>query len=365
MGVLLLPSQPHRTRERIDAIDAIDATQIDLSEIAVLIPARNEAVTIERTLTALAYQGQRLKVLVVDDESTDETAIICAAVAKRISATTAVEILRGASLPAGWGGKVWAVQQGFSQVERPYTLLLDADVELAPGVLSSLLRQARTTDSALVSLMATLRCESFWERLLVPPFIFFFKLLYPFACVNDKRRGTAAAAGGCMLVETEVLREIDAFSSIRGALIDDCSLAKLVKQHGHGVWLGLSRSVRSLRAYVDFADFAQMVKRTAFTQLRYSSLMLLLVTATMLAVFLVPFLGLGLATGYARLLGGLAIIAMYSAYVPTLKFYGISYLWLLTLPVAGMLFLVMTWGSALNYWRGVRAEWKDRAYAVE
>jgi hopene-associated glycosyltransferase HpnB len=356
VGVLLLPWQPCRTRERLEA-DSVTAPPQDLGDVTVLIPARDESRVIAATLTALARQGQNLRIVVVDDESQDGTAQIC----ERFD----VDVVHGRPLPPGWGGKLWALEQGYERIATRYTLLLDADIELAPALVPALLRKAHEVDAQLVSVMARLSTQSFWEKLLVPPFVFFFKLLYPFARVNTRAARTAAAAGGCMLVETRVLREIGAFAAIRGALIDDCSLAARAKAQGFGIWLGLSNAVISRREYQHLGEFWQMVSRTAFTQLNYSVALLLVVALAMLTIFLGPLVApileprLGVLAASA-----LAIAAMAAAYLPTVRFYDLPWGWSLTLPVAGVLFLAMTLSSALNYWRGVRARWKSRAYAV-
>lgn len=342
----------------------------DLGAVTVLIPARDEADVIATTLEALGAQGRNLVVVVVDDRSTDATARIAKKLAARgaapSSTTSGIEIrlIAGAELPEGWSGKLWALQQGLHAVDRPYTLLLDADIQLSPGVVTSLLRHAKLTDAQLVSLMATLRCSSLWERLLVPPFVYFFKLLYPFARVNSDLYATAAAAGGCILIETSVLREVG-FAGIRGALIDDCALAGAVKSAGYKIWLGLSRSVRSRRAYLRLEDFSRMVRRTAFTQLGCSTWLLLGVTLAMLILYVVPFGALiGSSSLVGRLVAAGALAAMYLSFAPIVRFYEQNAFWTLSLPVAAVLFLFMTWGSALNYWRGTRAEWKNRAYVA-
>jgi hopene-associated glycosyltransferase HpnB len=252
-------------------------------------------------------------------------------------------------------------------VERPYLLLLDADIELAPDRLPALLDRLQASGGGMVSVMAELRCDSLWERLLVPPFIYFFKLIYPFARVNDRNSRVAAAAGGCILIESTVLQEIGGFAAIRAALIDDCALAGKVKRAGYPIWLGLSHSVRSQRSYVSLHSFASMVTRTAFTQLAYSTVLLMVVTLLMLLLFVVPVLGL-LPLRLGELpplapIGLLALLAMFASYLPTVRFYGLPLAWSLTLPLAALLFLGMTWCSAAHYWRGRKALWKDRVYA--
>jgi hopene-associated glycosyltransferase HpnB len=361
LGVLLAPHQPHRLRERLEADP--DAAS-DLGAVSVLIPARNEADVIGRTVASLAAQGDGLEVVVVDDQSEDGTVAAATAAAAEFPGALSLRVVPGQSLPPGWAGKLWALEQGLRLVDRPFVLLLDADIELTPRLVPTLLRAARERRASLVSIMAELQCSSFWEKLLTPAFIFFFKLLYPFAWSNDARRKTAAAAGGCMLVRTDVLRQIGGFAAIRGALIDDCTLAAALKRASPPIWLGVSRSVRSLRRYAALGDFWAMVSRSAFTQLRYSTALLLLTTALMLVVLLSPVIGVALAPfeAGAAIAGGAAWLAMSLAYLPVVRFYRLGLPWALTLPFAAVLFLAMTWSSAVGYWRGTQASWKNRSY---
>jgi hopene-associated glycosyltransferase HpnB len=257
------------------------------------------------------------------------------------------------------------LQQGLQSVDRAFVLLLDADIELAPRMLPTLQREALGRNLSLVSIMAKLNCGTFWERLLAPPFVFFFKLLYPFALANDPERRTAAAAGGCMFLRTAALKSVGGFAAVRGALIDDCALAKKLKSAGERTWLGLSHSVASAREYGALADFWRMVSRSAFTQLRYSTALLAGTTVIMAIVFLAPLAGVAAAAwgaDTASIIAAFALAAMAAAYLPTVRFYGLPWAWALSLPLAGGLFLAMTWSSAINYWRGTRATWKNRSY---
>jgi hopene-associated glycosyltransferase HpnB len=360
LGLLLSPHLPHRVRERLDADPDADD---DLSTVTVLVPARDEAELIGRTIAALGVQGRALDVVVIDDQSGDDTR---GAALRAAAPNMTLRVIAGQPLAQGWAGKLWALEQGLAAVERPYTLLLDADIELGSGLLPALLTAARERDATLVSLLAELHCATLWEKLLSPAFVFFFKLLYPFAWSNDARRTTAAAAGGCMLVRTDVLRQIGGFASIRGALIDDCTLAAALKRQRPPIWLGMSRSVRSLRVYGALGDFWSMVSRSAFTQLRYSVWWLLVATALMAVTLLAPVAGVAVAIIAAEprlaLLAAGAWLAIAAAYWPVVSFYRLPATWALTLPVAAALFLAMTWSSALRYWRGTRASWKARDY---
>lgn len=349
LTILLLPWQPWRNRE---VLEAQPGAPEDLSDVTVLIPARDEAAVIGATLAGLADQGENLNVIVVDDCSSDGTGEIA-----RNFGGLDVTVLESQPLPEGWSGKLWALEQGRQRVETPLTLLLDADIQLRPGLIAALKRRMRERNAAFISLMATLRMENFWEKLLLPAFVYFFKLLYPFALANSASRHFAAAAGGCILLETRVLEEIGGFSAIRGALIDDCTLAYTVKRAGRRTWMGLSRSVVSLRRQERLADVWNMVARTAFTQLRYSVALIFLCTGLMTVLFWLPLLGMSGDLGYAFAFAGMTL-----SFLPTLGFYGLSLFWALLLPLTATLYLAMTWSSALRYWRGERSRWKGRVY---
>ncbi|GAC1628731.1 MAG: glycosyltransferase [Nevskia sp.] len=355
-GLLLTPWRPWSTRERLEPCAGAPADS-DLSEITVLIPARNEAAVIGLTLASLQGQGRGLRIVVVDDQSDDGTAQIARGFSN-------VEVLSGQPLPAGWAGKLWALEQGRDRVTTPMTLLLDADIALEPGMLAALVAHKRAVGANFVSLMADLRRTSHWDRLLLPAFVYFFKLIYPFHLSNSAFPHVAAAAGGCVLVDSAALRKVGAFGCLRDALIDDCALAKRIKDGGHRLWTGMSRGVISLRPYGNLQSIHDMVARSAFTQLRYSTALLLFVTALFAAAYWLPLAALMMGWGPGSWLALAAFAAMAVAYIPTLRYYGLSPLWALTMPLIGALYLFMTWSSAIRYWRGVRSKWKNRTYEV-
>ena len=317
-----------------------------------------EATHIQATLHSVATQGNGLHVIVVDDQSSDGTAALA-----RQTPITNLNVIAGEPLPDGWSGKLWALQQGLPHVTTSRVLLLDADIELEPGLLAALLKKMQQQELQLVSLMVELRMQGFWERLLLPAFVYFFKLVYPFRLSNETRGSRfAAAAGGCILVDTQALKDIDAFSSLRDALIDDCTLAQRVKAKGYRTWIGLTRTAHSLRRYDSLADIWNMVARTAFTQLHYSSALLALVSLLMVLVFWVPVLAVLVGDLRTQVLGAAGLVFMAVSYLPTLRYYHRSALWVLLLPLIGSLFLAMTWSSAWRYFRGQRSAWKDRIY---
>jgi len=355
--ILLLPWQPWRNREILEKLVELRDTPSDLGDVSVVIPARNEASIIGNTLAALTRQGDGLQVILVDDCSTDGTAKIASQLVD-----LSLTIITGEPPPAGWAGKLWALDQGVRQVKTRYTLLLDADIFLSPGVIQALKNLAVRQNRPFVSAMARLPMGSFWEKLLIPAFIFFFKLLYPFSLSNSVSRSFASAAGGCILLETRIFEAINGLDSIRDALIDDCALAKRVKQVGFRTWTGQSLAVECVRPYKDLAELWNMVARSAYTQLNYSHWLLLLCSLILLVLFVAPPLALFGPDETARYLGIAAWLVMALTYLPTLLFYHRSPLWVLTLPLIGVLYLGMTWTSALRYWRGERSHWKDRTY---
>lgn len=283
--VLLLPWRPWAVRERLEPRGF--APVVDLSDITAVVPARDEAATIGRTVTALARQGTGLRILVIDDESSDGTGTVAAG-----AGGDSVTVIAGAPLPTGWTGKLWALEQARGRVRTPRILLVDADIELRPGMVAALRERMERGRYALVSVMARLRMETFWERLLMPAFVWFFRLLYPFALANRPGSRFAAAAGGCILVERHRLEAIGGFGALRDAVIDDCTLAARIKRAGGATWVGLTHGAISHRSYRRLADVHEMVARTAFAQLRYSWLLLAACTLLMLAAFPAPWVGL-------------------------------------------------------------------------
>ena len=301
--------------------------------------------------------------------SSDGTADVARRSAAALNAGARLEIIDGAPLPRGWTGKLWAVKQGVAAAQSAaqpsdYILLSDADIVYAPDVLTALMARAVANKLVLTSLMVKLRCESLAERCLIPAFIFFFQMLYPFPWVNKPGGATAAAAGGCMLVRSDALKAAGGIDAIRNALIDDCSLAKLLKAQGP-IWLGLTERVFSARPYPDFEDIRRMVSRSAYAQLRYSPLVLAGTVVGMALTYLAPPLLALFASGPARWLGLLAWGLMAVAFVPTLRLYGRSVLWGLALPAIALCYMLFTLDSALQFARGKGGLWKGRVQALE
>lgn len=356
LAVMLAPWRPWRTEEQLERAQTESGD--DLSDVTVLVPARNEAGVLGQSLSALLEQGVGLKIVVVDDQSTDNTAEVAA----RDASKHQLILVSGKTMPPGWTGKLWALEQGKPWLRRPLTLLMDADVVLLPGLITTLKHKLKRQRGGIVSLMVQLPTTTFWERLLLPAFVYFFKLLYPFRLVNSNASRIAAGAGGCMLLETHLLEKIGAFQAFGNELIDDCAVALQVKRRGFPTWIGLTRSAVSLRSRLGLSAIWNTVARTAFTQLRYSIGWLLVCTALMAMAFVAPLLGLFATSPWVKAAAAIALLVMVVSYLPILRFYKLPAYWALMLPVIGVLYLAMTWDSALRYWRGERSRWKDRTY---
>jgi hopene-associated glycosyltransferase HpnB len=337
--------------------------------VAAVVPARNEADVIEKSLSSLLRQDYPgpLHVILVDDQSEDGTAGAARAAAEALGARSRLTILRAEPLPRGWTGKLWAMSQGVTYAsaasERPrYLLLTDADISYGPGILRRLVSRAEAGSLALTSLMVKLRCESLSERALIPAFVFFFQMLYPFAWVNRRDSAMAAAAGGCMLARLDALEASGGIQAIRSSLIDDCALGRSMKKQGP-IWLGLTDSAHSLRPYPRFEDIRRMVARSAYDQLNYSPLLLAGTVIGMALTYLLPPFFAVFGTGVAQLLGAAAWGLMAAAFLPIVRFYRLSPLWAMALPVIAALYMAFTLDSAFQHWRGRGGLWKGRVQA--
>src|ERR1700682_1725285 len=337
--------------------------------LVAIVPARDEAGCVRESISSLlqqTYPGQ-ISVILVDDQSRDQTVAAALDASQNLSAAHHLKICRGAALPPGWTGKLWAQQQGIELSERAsqppdYYLLTDADIVYAPGTIMSVVSRAEAEGLVLTSLMAKLRCESLAEYAFIPAFVFFFRMLYPFSWVSDPKRITAAAAGGCALVRRDALSMAGGIAAIRGALIDDCALARTLKAHGR-VSLELTDRVRSIRAYPEIGDIRRMVARSAYAQLGYSPVLLTATVLGMAAIFLVPVLFSLSESGLAQVFGVASWFLMAIIFQPMLRFYQRSPLWGVAFPLIALVYVAFTLDSAYQYAMGRGGSWKGRFQA--
>ena len=342
---------------------AIDGT------VAVIIPARDEAEVIGATVRSLLGQAcsESLHIFVVDDHSSDGTAEAAREAARSCGRSGALEVISSSALPSGWTGKLSAVQQGIQhalKLHPKFLLLTDADIVHSPENIAQLVSIAEAGNYDITSFMVKLHCESLAERLLIPPFVFFFFLLYPPDWIRDPNRKVAGAAGGCMLVRPSALERAGGIAAIRNQIIDDCALARAVKQSDGRVWLGMTADTCSTRRYGSLGEIERMIARTAFNQLHHSAWLLLGALVGLTVTYLLPFGLLASGDPELALVGAASWLLMSAAFLPMVRFYGLNPIWALTLPVSACFYMVATLHSGIKFWSGRGGEWKGRAQDV-
>lgn len=347
--------------------EAIDPPREWPSVVAV-VPARNEAATIAQTVSALATQDypENFSIVVVDDHSEDSTSDSARKAAADAGASERVQVLSAPPLKTGWTGKLWALQAGVGATlsNRPeFFWFTDADIIHGPQTLRRLVSRAEHERLDLASLMVLLQAQSFAEKLIIPPFLYFFLMLYPPRWIANAKSHTAGAAGGCMLLRAAALERIGGLAAIRREVIDDCSLARVVKKNGGRIWMGLTRASVSMRRYLHVAELRDMIARTAFTQLNYSSLQLAGTLIGLLLTFVAPLVLVFSSSQAIWIPALLAWCLMTASFLPTVVFYRLSPLWSPFLPVAAVFYSYATLLSALRYWLGRGGQWKGRSQA--
>jgi hopene-associated glycosyltransferase HpnB len=342
--------------------ELLPAVPGETPDVDIIVPARDEAQTIGPVIASLLDQqyAGKFQVILVDDDSSDGTAEIARAAAAA-RGSRMLRVISSPPKPAVWSGKLWAVSQGVASAEAAVLLLADADIVHDPRHLATLVARLNAPRVDMVSEMVRLNCSSRAEKWLVPAFVYFFQMLYPFARVNDPNSTVAAAAGGTVLIRREALERIGGIASIKGALIDDVTLAKAVKR-GRPIYLGHSGLAVSVRRYPQALDLWQMITRTAFTQLRYSAPLLALTLIGLALVWWVPLGAALFGEGWQRAAGLAAFALAALSFVPTLRRYRRNPLRSLALPLIALFYMAATLGSAVNYWRGSGARWKNRDY---
>ncbi|MDD3288229.1 MAG: glycosyltransferase [Alphaproteobacteria bacterium] len=341
--------------------------------VDIIVPARNEAEALPKSLPSLMdqdYPGP-WRIILIDDHSTDNTASVAYRIADKSQNAHRLMVLNAAKLPEGWSGKVAALQNGVDKSIGEYLLFTDADIAHPKNSLRRLVARSMADDLDLNSLMVKLNCSSFAEKLLIPAFVFFFSMLYPFRKANDPSSKIAAAAGGVMLVKQKALANIGGMARIKSALIDDCSLAAAIKLDGGpkgsmgNISLSLAKDVLSVREYPQIADIWKMIARTAFTQLNYSALLLLGTVLGLALLFMFPILALLTGCPVLAETGFASYMIMTCIYAAIVRFYGLSFLWALALPLSAIFYIGATIDSAIQYWQGKGGMWKDRTQAVQ
>ena len=341
--------------------------------IAVIIPARNEQHTIKQTLRSIIRQKGILKeIILIDDNSIDLTVKNAKEIFKK-EKFSKYHIIKGRPLKKGWSGKVWALHQGTEYVRKKkkfkFFLFVDSDIVLKEKTISSLVLKIKRKKLLMISLMAKLNCKSTWEKLLIPSFIYFFQQIYPFNEVNKRNSKISAAAGGCILCCSSLFQKTNLFAQIKNKVIDDCNLASIIKKKGP-IWLGLTTNIKSSREYSNLNDLWKMVTRTAYEQLNNSIVLLIICILAMLLIYLIApffiliyFFNSSISDQYL-IISIISTFLMYISFLPTAKFYKISFLFFILFPISSLIYVLMTINSALNFYFSSGNVWKNRKYKL-
>ena len=335
-------------------------------KICVVIPARNEEKNLPETLNSIVKQDlSNISILIIDDNSRDKTHFVASNLLKKEKINH--QVVKGKKLPNGWSGKVWALKQAidilkYKKIE--YYLFLDSDIILKKGIISEAIDFLSQRRLLMVSLMAKLNCTTSWEKILIPAFIYFFQKIYPFSKVNDPNNSLAAAAGGFILCKSEVFSKVNLYEQIKDKVIDDCNIAKKIKEKGN-IWLGLTEKVHSKRCYTNLSEIWKMVSRTAYEQLSFSPLYLCLSILGMFIIYIYPVLAIFFFQKIQInlfLLNILTILILVISFRPTVNFYRLPHFYYFSLPIASLMYMVMTFTSAFNFHFGKGNVWKGRKY---
>lgn len=333
--------------------------------LCIMIPARNEEKYIGETIESILSQDVNKFVLIIDDNSTDNTVNEALKTFKK-NRFSQFKIINAKELPKDWSGKVWALKQGVDWANKQkflHFLFIDSDIVLKKNIVRKTLDYMSEKKLSMLSLMAKLRCQSIWEFLLIPSFIYFFQKLYPFSKVNCNKETIAAAAGGFILCKSSIFKEENIYEQIKNKVIDDCNLAKKIKSKKANIWLGLTKMVESQRNYTKLEEVWKMVTRTAFEQLNHSILLLLASLCGMIATYILPFINLFIQNNSDLIiLNVFTILLMTVSFIPTAKFYNLNLVFYLSLPFSSLFYMLMAINSAYNYYFRNGNIWKGRKY---
>jgi len=334
--------------------------------ICVVIPARNEEKNLPKTINSIVRQNlNNISILIIDDNSSDKTHIVASKLLKKKKINH--QVVKGKKLPNGWSGKVWALKQAIDILKNKqieYYLFLDSDIILKKGIVSEAMNFLSQRKLLMVSLMAKLNCTTSWEKFLIPAFVYFFQKIYPFSKVNDPNNSLAAAAGGFILCKSEVFCKVNLYEQIKDKVIDDCNIAKKIKEKGN-IWLGLTEKVCSRRCYKNLSEIWKMVSRTAYEQLSFSPLYLCLSILGMCIIYLYPVLALFFFEEIQIslfLLNILTILILVISFRPTVNFYKLPSFYYFSLPIVSLIYMMMTFTSAFNFHFRKGNVWKGRKY---
>ena len=220
--------------------------------LSIIIPARNEARNIAKTLDSLQKQTyEPLEIWVIDDHSEDETALIVQKISQK---DQRVQLLKAPPLPSGWLGKPHALWHGAKYAKHRLLLFTDADVEFHPQALSTAVSELNRRKADLLTLLPQSILGGFWECVIQP--IVLSMILYGLnvSKINDPSDPQSFGIGAFLLIRQETYLRVGGYSSIRNQMIDDYAIAHLVKKNRGTIWLADGREFISIRMYQSFSE---------------------------------------------------------------------------------------------------------------
>jgi chlorobactene glucosyltransferase len=267
------------------------ARPTDRPKISVLIPARNEAAVIGRTVRGLLAQSyQNFEIIVLDDQSTDDTADIVRNLAEQ---SPRLRLMKGQPLPAGWLGKNWACQQLAEAATGEWLIFSDADVTWTPDALSALIAEMTQTQADLLTVWPTQRTESWGERLTVPLMALVVLGYLPLPLVHHTPWAAFAAANGqCMAFRRRAYDTVGGHRAVRGEVLEDVILARRLKAEGLQLRMADGANRVNCRMYPDWPAVRDGYAKNILAGYGGRVSFLLLATLFHWLLFLLPWLWL-------------------------------------------------------------------------
>jgi len=370
--VFWLILRAHGQRELFPALRPAASAIRDPPNISVIVPARNEGHNLPRCLDGVLHQdypADRLNIIVVDDNSTDNTfAIGCSFAAK----SRRLRVIECPPLPTHWCGKphaCWIGTQLFRSDDE-WICFIDADVQAEPGLITSAVAEARSQQLALLSLLPRQRLGSFAERLVIPCGLFLMAFYQDLETVQSPHSNKVTASGQFMLVRRSAYEAVGGHAAVRNAICEDQELALLIKKAGGTVLLRDGKFLLAARMYTGWRSLWTGLSKNLVEMLggRAATLItaLLVLLFSLTSILLPALVGIGCANGVrtdcVALVPALAgTTAAAGLHIAGALYFRIPFWYGLIFPFGYAVGACLAAESLRRHWLG-KIVWKDRSY---
>lgn len=236
--------------------------------VSVCVPARNEERDIEACLTSLLNQNYpHFEVIVVDDNSTDNTPRIIESLQERYANLAAIQ---GAALPSDWYGKPFALHQAEQKARGELLLFTDADPVFQRYALMTAVHLMQKHRLDMVSLLPGAEFGSFWERAVQPVIFAFIAALTRFGKVNDPESPDAMGVGAFIMLRREVYDRVGGHETLKQAILEDIGMARLVKQSGAKIMIADAQKIYAIRMYHSLREIWTGWRKNVFLAMKKS-----------------------------------------------------------------------------------------------